>query len=362
MTPRSDKGDTNDTLENQTGSGSDNVKDTPTAHTNNGTPKSKPANKVSTAEANEKAAEEVPVTEWSRKTFRSLLDFRGGERSNLFEKFPHMKNILKSPEQKAYRGLSNLVQNISWITAGPGTDKTFLLRFIVLMAMYADKDKEHPIKVLYFGDCYDAANKFAESLNRLCVDFGKRKAAIRLHDYELDGESGAGVETYCLDHEAAAKLPHLDLHHPVYWYYHEHQDQHSDLRDALKALGDAWPSQDVTAEITKLIVELYGNFLAKFSGVIATTPFQGCASKSALRYKADMCFVNDAGKVSELDFFHIIRKHNPALLVAIGNPGLTGSPARSAAGDAPGANSQGVEGQEGSQGTTIRDGAGCAPM
>jgi hypothetical protein len=329
------------------------------------------------------------VTQWSRKT---------GETSNLFEKFPHMENILNNPQQvpqflrnyweqmdphqqKAYRGLNNLGQNMDWPVAVSGTGTTFLLRFIIFMAMYGDKDKEHPIKILYFDDCYDAANAFAGSLNRLFVDIGKKKAAIRLKDYDMgpaDGEDPDedryGVHLHFMlerevtkirgpiDDEREARLQYLHLHQAVYQYYHNHRDQHSNLRDALNALDNAAVEQetvDAKARAKELIVELYSTFLHKFGGVIVTTPFPGYAAKFARQFEADICFVNDAGKVSESDFSHIIRNHNPALLVAIGNP----VPAtQSTPSDAPGADSQGVEGQEGSQGTAAMDGAGCAPM
>ncbi|KAK3305665.1 uncharacterized protein B0T15DRAFT_204687 [Chaetomium strumarium] len=68
---------------------------------------------------------------------------------------------------------------------------------------------------------------------------------------------------------------------------------------------------DKRAEVKRLISELYRRFLDSFSGVVAATPFAGCASKFVRHSKADVCLLEEATKLTDLDFLMVVRKHSP---------------------------------------------------
>jgi hypothetical protein len=144
-----------------------------------------------------------PVSEWSKKTFAYLRDSCGGENSDLFSRFPHMRYILDAPEKvqaylrqlwdelddlkkEAYCGLDDLTQNIKWITGVAGPGKTNLLQVIILMAMFGEDGVEHRFKMVYFVNMNGQVSDFAGELNKRFADMGKPHRVIRLHGYETE--------------------------------------------------------------------------------------------------------------------------------------------------------------------------------
>jgi hypothetical protein len=149
------------------------------------------------------ADKEFPVSAQSIKTYKFLMDFKNAESSNAFDMFPQLGSIITNVEEvhpylrglwdimdgrkkAVYRSLENLVQNIKPVIGVAGTGKTILLEFIILMAMFGDKDTEHPAKILYVVNHNAAVSDFADSLNQKFADMGKQHAVIRLHGYERE--------------------------------------------------------------------------------------------------------------------------------------------------------------------------------
>jgi hypothetical protein len=58
--------------------------------------------------------------------------------------------------------------------------------FIVLMAIYGDKEVENPMKVLYFVNHNSAVNDFALDAEKTLVEMGKEDAVVRLHGFEQE--------------------------------------------------------------------------------------------------------------------------------------------------------------------------------
>ncbi|KAL2132964.1 hypothetical protein VTI74DRAFT_3064 [Chaetomium olivicolor] len=338
------------------------------------------------------ADREFPVSDWSISTYRYLMDSLGGKAGNVFEMFPHMENILKNPDQVpemlrtiwermdkhkqvAYAGLRSLKQNINWIVGVAGTGKTNLLVFMILMAMYGD-NQDHPLEFLYFVNNNTAVNDFAEELNQAFADLRKDSDVLRNHGYEsevtdwmssrmtndqrreiFDEEDAKraciGTEgQFIAQHQLAQfaidtndarlrskkpRLPYLSLHERAYRYYLEHIEEYPELSKVLEGItSDAVPSEEVAdqrKEIKSHVSRLYETFLYQFHGVICATLHAGCSSKLVRHFKADIIFVDEAGKVGELELLQIIRKHNPKFIVVVGDPNQLGPFVRQSRGD-----------------------------
>ncbi|KAL2014937.1 hypothetical protein VTK56DRAFT_6806 [Thermocarpiscus australiensis] len=232
---------------------------------------------------------------------------------------------------------------------------------MILMAMYGDKDTKHQVKCLYAVPHNSAVSDSARDLNEMLAEMGEKGKVVRFHGYETEVSSWTsslnedsrkdpfdleeaeracvGIETqFLIQHQLAqlaistndararskkSRLPHLGLHQAAYKFFQEKPDEFSDLRKATDGLGkDAALDGDTTqgkAEIKKLVAELYEKFLGQFSGVVFATPYAGCLSKFVRHFKADICFVDEAARVGDLDLLQIIRKHSPAFLVAVGD-------------------------------------------
>ena len=329
------------------------------------------------------ADKEFPVSDWSVKTFRYLLDFMGGETGDVFKEFTHMANIWTNPEkvdpilkdmweqmdkdkQTAYRSMDELTQNMKWIVGVAGSGKTSLLIFIVLMALYGDKDQAHPLKIIYFVPHNSAANDFARDMNQAMESMGRKNGVIRLYTFESeisdwmrsrttrDGDrqkesfDAVDADRACLqvvDHfmtefelarmsieanQARAKsqkpkMKSLSLHQAAFQYYLDHPDEHPALFKALEDIKNGIALDDETkAAIKGHVTELYAAFLDQFSGVVTATPYAGCVSKFVRHFQADICLGDEIGKMHDLDMYQIIRKHNPKLTVAVGDPSQQG--------------------------------------
>jgi hypothetical protein len=63
-----------------------------------------------------------------------------------------------------------------------GMGKSLLILFIVLMAMYGNKEVKHPMQILYFVNYNSAVNDFALRVDaeKVLVEMGKADAVVRL--------------------------------------------------------------------------------------------------------------------------------------------------------------------------------------
>ena len=327
------------------------------------------------------ADEKFPVSEQSIRTYRYLQNFRNGETGNVFEKFPHMENILTNPEQvpehlrrcwenmditkqEAYRGLANITQNIHWIAGVAGTGKSNLLQFIVLMAMLGDKNKEHPIKVLDLLPRNKAVSDFANEMAAAFEELGKKNAVIRLRSFESEiddwistrvlgedrqdlineeeakwawAELGdesviqnqlAQLATSIHDERAqTTKYSSFSLQQQAHSFLEAHKENFPRLRGALdelakQGLGD--DEVDMISDMKVLVTHLYAVFLKQFTGVIVATPGSGCHSNLVRNFKADIVMIDDASCVGEAEFLMAIRYHNPKFFVVVGDPNQPG--------------------------------------
>ena len=73
-----------------------------------------------------------------------------------------------------------------------------------------------------------------------------------------------------------------------------------------------------------LINELHAAYLDQFNGVISATPYTGCLSKFVRNFNADICLVDEAAKIRDLDLLQIVRKHNPKFMLVVGDPNQLG--------------------------------------
>jgi regulator of nonsense transcripts 1 len=329
----------------------------------------------------ESADAEFPVSHWSQETFKWLRDFEHGEQSSLYDTYPQLKTVFETPDQApafltsmftdldddqkaVVHSLDKLVQKTKLVVGVAGSGKTRLLLFIIMGIMFGDKGKRFPVKAMYFVNHNNAVNDFAMELNDLCAtEMGIKNAVVRLHGFDteladwinttrlakdkraelFEAKDAAacllGVEAQFMvqhqlaqlaidTHKARAKrtgkrLPVLGLHQVAFQYYVEHKDEYPDLRDALEAHDEGTTDEETTekrSQLQQLVGKLYGDFIEQFTGVFCATPYAGCRSKFVRHFKADVCFVDEAAKVTEMETFMIIRKHSPAFLLMIGDP------------------------------------------
>ncbi|KAK0729893.1 AAA domain-containing protein [Lasiosphaeris hirsuta] len=281
------------------------------------------------------ASKEFPVSDWSLATYRYLLDRNSG--------------ILYETKKAAYAALDNLVQNIKWIIGVAGTGKTKFLQFIILMAIFGDKEKTHLTKTIYFVNQNTGVNDFSSDLFHF-EELNANNAVIRLHNFETEVEDWmqdrvtknrreipfdsddakracAGIDDHFLaQHQLAQlaldmnnirsqkkkkKLKSLSLNEAAYRYFQERPSEYPDLKDALEKY-DPEKSTDIKESVTKL----YRDFLEQFTGVVTPTPHAGCLSKFVRHFKANICLLDEAAKVGDLTLLQIIRKHEPNFLLA----------------------------------------------
>jgi hypothetical protein len=173
---------------------------------------------------------------------------------------------MSEAQKEEYRGLDDLVQNIRPFTTVDGAEKAELLQFTILMAMFGDKDTEHPVKVLYFPNDNDRQDRdmyeFPKQLNRMFAELGKKTTALRLYGYEHpvdvsedspeheDAEMHLNNldERFLLQHSFAwfgafanstqellekSKDGSLELHAAVYQYCLDHREEHLNLWKAV---------------------------------------------------------------------------------------------------------------------------------
>ncbi len=324
------------------------------------------------------ADKEFPVSEQSLSIFRYLRNFRCEETGNVFDKFPHMGNILhnvdKVPEplqrrwremdsakQEAYRAMENLTENIHWVAGVAGTGKSNFLQFVILMAMFGYKDKEHPIKVIDFVPQNNAVSDFADDMVVAFEELGRQDAVVRLHPFDseisdwmstrvrkedrkdLFGEEDANRacvalgDQFVIHHQLAQmsvsvndaraqntkpRRPFLGVQQQAYKFFEAHKDDFPKLRDALDDLAKSnSPGEEAVnlmSEIKALVTELYAAFLRQFTGVVVATPYAGCLSEFVRDFKTDIVMIDDACRMDEADFLMII--HDPGFFVVIGDP------------------------------------------
>jgi len=244
-----------------------------------------------------------------------------------------------------------LEHNIHWIAGVAGTGKSKLLQFIVLMALFGDKNSFLPLKILYLVNQNSAVNDFPKELQDAMVKMGKQNHIIRLHGYsseindwksriiddkrpDIFDEDNArraciSVEDeFLVQHQLAniavsannaakaSKKPRMEilsLSQAAWRYYSDHVDQYPDLTAALVEKRDL-------EELKDKIQNLYTDFLQQFGGVVTSTPYTGCLTKFVRNFKADICLVDEAARINDLELLQILRKHDPELTVVVGDP------------------------------------------
>jgi hypothetical protein len=113
------------------------------------------------------------------------------------------------------------------------------------------------------------------------------------------------------------RQPMLSLRQVAYKLYRKNQDKYTDLRKAVEVANDDADTDEEAAqkrwELRNLIGKLYSEFIEQFSGVFCATPYAGCRSEIVRHFKADICFLDEAAKVTELETCMIIPQTYPIL-------------------------------------------------
>ncbi|SPQ24483.1 7c602392-9e84-413a-9200-e3bc4b041691 [Thermothielavioides terrestris] len=113
----------------------------------------------------------------------------------------------------------------------------------------------------------------------------------------------------------------LSIHQAAYKCYTANTDKFPLLRDTLAIIENSGALDDEGKTTMKeQATRLYKAFLDQFVGVITATPYTGCLSKFVRTFKVDVCLVDEATKLSKLDFCPVIRKHTLDFIVVVGDP------------------------------------------
>ncbi|KAJ9150009.1 hypothetical protein NKR23_g4018 [Pleurostoma richardsiae] len=325
-----------------------------------------------------------PPSEWSQMVHRWLLDFpelTDNLSSNVFEKYPHMTNILKEDtidkvpmylrdiwneldgdQQAVYANLPNNILALKFVAGVPGSGKTKLITFINLMLRFGDQNVDQPYKTLYLVSHNKGVDDFAQKMANAYAAMGKDTSqVVRMYNFEteiddwnlqrasektddpFDKEQAqrsivSVTDKFMAHHELSKlalelhdsrrsshspRLKQLSLHTAAFLYYQKNKSAWPLITEILEEFNTSGSLENSQKSVLSTeVARLYKEYLEQFTGVIAATPvaINHAKFRSAVGQNVDMIFVDEAGRMSELGLLIPIARFTPNLFMVVGDP------------------------------------------
>lgn len=332
------------------------------------------------------SAKEVHVSQWGISTLKYVLGFDPADADNtshsptLGEKFPWMTWVLNTTDRKRVHSgllkmyddldkdqkplyaalLGQAVQRLRFVNGAPGSGKTHLMRFVMLMAQYGDKTKVQPAKFLYVGPQNHHVNDMAEKLGKATTALGLPPSVVRLTNVFLEkmrvrsnltdpefiraylervsasNAPGTGVSNIQSDMSSLSvsddttvtksqpgRVEELSVQQGMLRYLDANNTgscadlhRHLESREQYRQLDnmEKWNQM-----LDSLIEGLFSGYLGQLTGCVCSTPFQGSVVEFSKNYRPDVIFVDEGSRVSEGELMMVFRNFDPVLAAVFGD-------------------------------------------